>query len=433
MRRLRPDRDRRLLLAAAVLAGLGLVVPALLGYERYVIVSGSMSGTYDRGSLVFDEVVPVRGPARRRRDHLPAAAGRRPVRARDPPDRRDRADERGAASAPAATPTRPRTRGRSASPASARRASSRACRTPATCSPRCRTAACGCSSSACPPLLIALITSSPACGGSRAPRPRGARHEPPPARASPRSRSCRSRVQPSSATFIAVVDQRARARSRPPRTSTRSPWRSTDPGTPRSGTSRWRDRELGPRDRARPLPGPRPPAAARGPTPARPTRAPVRLRLGHRRRRRAASTSAPSPATPPATSAPRAARAAASTTPRPASRSRDPAARRSRARVNAHRDRDATPASGLAADSVIVEYRPSGGRTWTELCRRSSTGRAPWATGAVAERRLRPARHAPPTRSATPRPRRPRRRRVDNSAPTSAIHARRRPPIAAAR
>jgi signal peptidase I len=43
-----------------VLAGLGLVVPALLGYERYVIVSGSMGGTYDRGSLVFDEVVPVR-------------------------------------------------------------------------------------------------------------------------------------------------------------------------------------------------------------------------------------------------------------------------------------------------------------------------------------------------------------------------------------
>ena len=49
-----------LLLGAAVLAGLGLVVPALLGFERYVIVSGSMSGSYDRGSLVFAEVVPVR-------------------------------------------------------------------------------------------------------------------------------------------------------------------------------------------------------------------------------------------------------------------------------------------------------------------------------------------------------------------------------------
>ena len=48
-----------LLLAVGVLLGAGLVVPALLGYERYVIVSGSMSGSYDRGSLVLDEVVPV--------------------------------------------------------------------------------------------------------------------------------------------------------------------------------------------------------------------------------------------------------------------------------------------------------------------------------------------------------------------------------------
>jgi signal peptidase I len=35
------------------------VVPALAGWQRYVIVSGSMTGTYDRGSLVLDEVVPV--------------------------------------------------------------------------------------------------------------------------------------------------------------------------------------------------------------------------------------------------------------------------------------------------------------------------------------------------------------------------------------
>ena len=47
------------LLAVGVLLGAGLVVPALLGYERYVIVSGSMSGTYDRGSIVFDRVVPT--------------------------------------------------------------------------------------------------------------------------------------------------------------------------------------------------------------------------------------------------------------------------------------------------------------------------------------------------------------------------------------
>jgi signal peptidase I len=30
-----------------------------MGWQRYVIVSGSMTGTYDRGSLVLDEVVPV--------------------------------------------------------------------------------------------------------------------------------------------------------------------------------------------------------------------------------------------------------------------------------------------------------------------------------------------------------------------------------------
>ena len=41
--------------AIAVLA----LAPALLGLQRYVIVSGSMTGTYDRGSLVLDQVVPV--------------------------------------------------------------------------------------------------------------------------------------------------------------------------------------------------------------------------------------------------------------------------------------------------------------------------------------------------------------------------------------
>ena len=48
-----------LLLAAGVAFGALLVVPALLGSQRYVIVSGSMTGTYDRGSLVLDEVVPT--------------------------------------------------------------------------------------------------------------------------------------------------------------------------------------------------------------------------------------------------------------------------------------------------------------------------------------------------------------------------------------
>jgi signal peptidase len=36
-----------------------LLVPAALGYQRYVIVSGSMSGTYDQGAIVFDREVPV--------------------------------------------------------------------------------------------------------------------------------------------------------------------------------------------------------------------------------------------------------------------------------------------------------------------------------------------------------------------------------------
>ena len=45
--------------AGAFLLALTVLVPALLGYQRYVITSGSMTGTYDRGSLVFDRVVPT--------------------------------------------------------------------------------------------------------------------------------------------------------------------------------------------------------------------------------------------------------------------------------------------------------------------------------------------------------------------------------------
>jgi len=44
--------------ACLSLAGL-MLLPGLLGYQRYVITSGSMTGTYDRGSVVFDKVVPV--------------------------------------------------------------------------------------------------------------------------------------------------------------------------------------------------------------------------------------------------------------------------------------------------------------------------------------------------------------------------------------
>jgi signal peptidase len=46
-------------LAVAALCALLVLAPALAGWERYAIVSGSMTGTYDRGSLVFAEVVPV--------------------------------------------------------------------------------------------------------------------------------------------------------------------------------------------------------------------------------------------------------------------------------------------------------------------------------------------------------------------------------------
>jgi signal peptidase len=48
-----------LLVAGALGLGLLILVPALLGYQRYVVVSGSMTGTYDRGSVVFDRVVPT--------------------------------------------------------------------------------------------------------------------------------------------------------------------------------------------------------------------------------------------------------------------------------------------------------------------------------------------------------------------------------------
>jgi signal peptidase I len=47
---------------AAVLgiaAAAAVLVPGLLGIERYVITGTSMSGTFERGSLAFEEQVPV--------------------------------------------------------------------------------------------------------------------------------------------------------------------------------------------------------------------------------------------------------------------------------------------------------------------------------------------------------------------------------------
>ena len=46
-------------IAFALIAAVLVLVPALIGWQRYAIVSGSMTGTYDKGSLVLDEVVPV--------------------------------------------------------------------------------------------------------------------------------------------------------------------------------------------------------------------------------------------------------------------------------------------------------------------------------------------------------------------------------------
>jgi signal peptidase len=48
-------------LAVAALLALGalMLVPAVFGLKRYVIAGGSMDGTYDRGSIVYERAVPV--------------------------------------------------------------------------------------------------------------------------------------------------------------------------------------------------------------------------------------------------------------------------------------------------------------------------------------------------------------------------------------
>lgn len=48
-----------LALLAAVAFGAMLVVPTLLGMHHYVILTKSMTGTYDRGSIIFDRAVPT--------------------------------------------------------------------------------------------------------------------------------------------------------------------------------------------------------------------------------------------------------------------------------------------------------------------------------------------------------------------------------------
>jgi signal peptidase I len=47
------------LLAVAIVLALAIVVPAVLGYHRYVINGHSMEPTIPYGSVTFDEIVPV--------------------------------------------------------------------------------------------------------------------------------------------------------------------------------------------------------------------------------------------------------------------------------------------------------------------------------------------------------------------------------------
>jgi signal peptidase I len=58
LRRLRSIASALLVAGAFALAA-AVLVPAALGYERYVITSGSMAGSYDRGSIVYARPVPV--------------------------------------------------------------------------------------------------------------------------------------------------------------------------------------------------------------------------------------------------------------------------------------------------------------------------------------------------------------------------------------
>jgi signal peptidase len=48
-----------LLFVAMIACAAIMLAPAALGFQRYVILTGSMTGTYDRGSVVFDRPVPV--------------------------------------------------------------------------------------------------------------------------------------------------------------------------------------------------------------------------------------------------------------------------------------------------------------------------------------------------------------------------------------
>ena len=44
---------------ALFIGSLAFLLPSVFGFDRYVITSGSMTGTFDVGSIVFDKPVPV--------------------------------------------------------------------------------------------------------------------------------------------------------------------------------------------------------------------------------------------------------------------------------------------------------------------------------------------------------------------------------------
>lgn len=46
------------LTAATIVLAAVMLVPALAGFQRYVILTGSMTGTYDPGTVVFDKPAP---------------------------------------------------------------------------------------------------------------------------------------------------------------------------------------------------------------------------------------------------------------------------------------------------------------------------------------------------------------------------------------
>src|SRR5690349_5091663 len=46
------------LMLAVLLVSAGYLIPSALGYQRYIITGGSMTGTYDKGSVVFEKKVP---------------------------------------------------------------------------------------------------------------------------------------------------------------------------------------------------------------------------------------------------------------------------------------------------------------------------------------------------------------------------------------